>query len=131
MRVALLQGHRLKNNDNQTYQALMSLQCPRRVLISGTPIQNDLLEYYSLVNYVNPGLLGTAQEFKKRFENPILRSRDSSATADQQKLGEEKLKEMAGLVNKCIIRRTSALLTKYLPVSSPPHNMSLSRSSTS
>lgn len=40
------EGHRLKNSDNQTYQALSSLQCSRRVLISGTPIQNDLLEYY-------------------------------------------------------------------------------------
>ncbi|CAD5206385.1 unnamed protein product [Bursaphelenchus okinawaensis] len=110
------EGHRLKNSDNQTYQALTSLQCTKRVLISGTPIQNDLLEYYSLVNFVNPGMLGTAQEFKKKFENPILRGRDASATEDHQKVGEEKLQEMVALVNKCIIRRTSALLTKYLPI---------------
>uniref|UniRef100_A0A7E4VR40 DNA repair and recombination protein RAD54-like n=1 Tax=Panagrellus redivivus TaxID=6233 RepID=A0A7E4VR40_PANRE len=110
------EGHRLKNNDNQTYQALFGLNCKRRVLISGTPIQNDLLEYYSLVNFVNPGMLGTAQEFKKKFENPILRGRDADATPEHQKIGEEKLQEMAAIVNKCIIRRTSALLTKYLPV---------------
>jgi DNA repair and recombination RAD54-like protein len=35
---------------------------------------------------------------------------------DQQKAGEEKLQELLGLVNRCIIRRTSTLLTKYLPV---------------
>ncbi|CAI4225239.1 unnamed protein product [Auanema sp. JU1783] len=110
------EGHRLKNSDNLTYQALSGMKCVRRVLISGTPIQNDLLEYYSLVNFVNPGLLGSAQEFKKRFENPILRGRDGSATDVQQKLGEEKTKEMVSLVEKCIIRRTSALLTKYLPL---------------
>jgi len=52
------QGHRLKNNENQTYMALNSLQCQRRILLSGTPIQNDLLEYFSLVNFVNGGLLG-------------------------------------------------------------------------
>lgn len=110
------EGHRLKNSDNLTYQALSGLQCPRRVLISGTPIQNDLLEYFSLVNFVNPGLFGTASEFKKRFENPILRGRDGNATDEEQKKGEEATKEMITLVERCIIRRTSALLTKYLPV---------------
>ncbi|VDM54624.1 unnamed protein product [Angiostrongylus costaricensis] len=110
------EGHRLKNNDNLTYQALNGLQCCRRVLISGTPIQNDLLEYYSLVNFVNPGLFGSASEFRKRFENPILRGRDGNATEDEQKKGEETTREMVALVERCIIRRTSTLLTNYLPV---------------
>jgi len=39
----------------------MGLNAKRRVLLSGTPIQNDLLEYYSLVQFVNQGILGTAQ----------------------------------------------------------------------
>lgn len=53
------EGHRLKNCENQTYSALMGLKCKRRVLLSGTPIQNDLTEYYSLIHFVNPGILGT------------------------------------------------------------------------
>lgn len=61
-------------------------------------------------------MLGTAQEFKKKFENPILRGRDADATKERQELGEATLKEMSGIVSKCIIRRTSSLLTKYLPV---------------
>lgn len=56
------------------------------------------------------------QEFKRRFETPILRGRDADASPDVQKLGQERLKELADLVNRCIIRRTSALLTKYLPL---------------
>lgn len=55
------EGHRLKNSENQTYQSLINLKAKRRVLLSGTPIQNDLLEYFSLVHFVNQGLLGTAQ----------------------------------------------------------------------
>lgn len=53
------EGHRLKNCENQTYNALMNLKTKRRVLLSGTPIQNDLTEYFSLIHFVNPGMLGT------------------------------------------------------------------------
>jgi DNA repair and recombination RAD54-like protein len=110
------EGHRLKNSENQTYSALMGIQCRRRVLLSGTPIQNDLLEYFSLVHFVNEGLLGTAAEFRKRFENPILRGRDGAATEEAVVRGQASMAEMAGLVDSSIIRRTQALLTKYLPV---------------
>ena len=48
----------MKNSENQTYQALSGLRAERRVLLSGTPIQNDLLEYYSLVHFVNRDILG-------------------------------------------------------------------------
>lgn len=40
------EGHRLKNSENQTYQALMGLKAQKRVLLSGTPIQNDLVSIY-------------------------------------------------------------------------------------
>lgn len=110
------EGHRLKNHDNQTYQALMGLKCKRRVLLSGTPIQNDLLEYFSLIHFVNEGILGSSSEFRRRFENPILRGRDADASDQDHKKGVEKLEEMAAIVNKCIIRRTQALLSRYLPV---------------
>ncbi|XP_073498788.1 DNA repair and recombination protein RAD54-like [Phyllobates terribilis] len=110
------EGHRLKNSENQTYQALSRLQTLRRVLISGTPIQNDLLEYFSLVHFVSAGILGTAQEFKKRFEVPILKGRDADASPADRERGEEKLKELISLVNRCLIRRTSDILSKYLPV---------------
>lgn len=110
------EGHRLKNCENQTYQALTGLNCKRRILLSGTPIQNDLLEYFSLIHFVNRGILGTAQDFKRKFETPILRGRDSTATDSDHKKGQEKLQELATIVNRCIIRRTQALLTQYLPV---------------
>ncbi|XP_043247793.1 DNA repair and recombination protein RAD54-like isoform X2 [Colletes gigas] len=110
------EGHRLKNSENQTYQALINLKAKRRVLLSGTPIQNDLLEYFSLVHFVNQGLLGTAQEFRKQFEIPILRGQDAAATDAERNLAQERLSKLITIVNKCLIRRTSALLSKYLPL---------------
>jgi DNA repair and recombination RAD54-like protein len=96
--------------------ALNQLQCTKRILLSGTPIQNDLTEYFSLIHFVNGDMLGTASEFRKKFELPIMKGRDSGASDAEQKTGNEKLLELASIVNKCIIRRTQALLTKYLPV---------------
>ena len=106
----IMQGHRLKNSENQTYAALSNLKTKRRILLSGTPIQNDLLEYFSLVHFVNVGILGkwgnltastvhcpligTVSEFKKNFETPILRGRDASASDAVQKKGNEKLQEV-------------------------------------
>lgn len=110
------EGHRLKNGDSLTFNALNSLNCERRVILSGTPIQNDLSEYFSLLNFANPGLLGNRAEFRKNYELAILRGRDSLATDKEKEKGDAKLKELTELVQKFIIRRTNDILSKYLPV---------------
>ena len=49
------EAHRLKNDEAQTSQALASLACRKRVLLSGTPMQNDLVEFFAMSNFTNPG----------------------------------------------------------------------------
>ena len=110
------EGHRLKNGESQTFEALNGLNVSRRVILSGTPIQNDLSEYFSLLNFANPSLLGTRMEFRKQYELPILRGRDAAGTEADQLKGNERLAELLALVNKFIIRRTNDILSKYLPV---------------
>ena len=110
------EGHRLKNGDSQTFTALSSLNVQRRVILSGTPIQNDLSEYYSLLSFANPKLLGTRQEFRSKYELAILKGRDAMATELERQRGDEKLSELLATVNKFIIRRTNDILSKYLPV---------------
>ncbi|KAJ7509970.1 DNA repair protein, SNF2 family [Mycena galericulata] len=110
------EGHRLKNSDSLTFQSLNALDVKRRVILTGTPIQNDLSEYFSLLNFANPNFLGTKNDFRKNFENLIIRGRDSEASNDVKAESEKKLKELGGLVTKFIIRRTNDLLSKYLPV---------------
>ncbi|XP_021106446.1 DNA repair and recombination protein RAD54-like isoform X2 [Heterocephalus glaber] len=116
------EGHRLKNSENQTYQALDSLNTSRRVLISGTPIQNDLLEYFSLVHFVNSGILGTAQEFKKHFELPILKSRDAAASEADRQLGEERLQELISIVNRLTPLQTE-LYKRFLRQAKPAEEL--------
>ncbi|KAJ5482954.1 DNA repair protein rhp54 [Penicillium diatomitis] len=110
------EGHRLKNKESLTWMALNSLNVSRRVILSGTPIQNDLSEYFALLHFANPNLLGSQNEFRKRFEIPILRGRDAAGTEEDRKLGDERLRELSAIVNKFIIRRTNDILSKYLPV---------------
>ncbi|XP_015768244.1 PREDICTED: DNA repair and recombination protein RAD54-like, partial [Acropora digitifera] len=97
------EGHRLKNLESQTYLALDKLKTTKRILLSGTPIQNDLLEYFSLVHFVNGGILGSVSEFKKKFENPILRGRDADASDADHKRGTEKLVEVNNLQEFCVV----------------------------
>lgn len=110
------EGHRLKNKESLTWTALNTLNVSRRVILSGTPIQNDLSEYFALLNFANPDLLGSQNEFRKRFELPILKGRDAAGTEEERKRGDERLVELSGTVNKFIIRRTSDILSKYLTV---------------
>ncbi|ODV89174.1 hypothetical protein CANCADRAFT_27244 [Tortispora caseinolytica NRRL Y-17796] len=110
------EGHRLKNGDSLTFTALTELNVKRRVILSGTPIQNDLSEYFSLITFANPGLLGSRLEFRKNYELAILRGRDANCTEKEREIGEQKLTELNNIVSKFIIRRTNDLLTKYLPV---------------
>lgn len=70
-------------------------------------------EYFSLLNFANPDLLGSRQDFRKNFELGILKSRDADATDKQREEGEKKLGELSALVSKFIIRRTNDLLSKY------------------
>lgn len=109
------EGHRLKNCGSLTYTALNNINCSRRIILSGTPIQNDLTEYFALLNFANPGLLGTRLQFRKNFEIPILLSRDADATDKEVKRGKQQLLKLSEIVSKFIIRRTNDILSKYLP----------------
>ncbi|XP_033606258.1 DNA repair and recombination protein RAD54B isoform X3 [Cryptotermes secundus] len=109
------EGHRLKNTTIRTYALLYQLDCKRRILLTGTPIQNDLQEFYALVNFTNPGVLGSNTEFRKYFEEPILASRQPSADKDVINLGEQRATELNHCTSWFILRRTQEIIDKYLP----------------
>ena len=73
------------------------------------------MQFYAMVSFCNPGVLGTPSEFRRRFENPILAGREPDATDDAAKLGAERSAELSGIVNEFILRRTNSLLSEHLP----------------
>jgi len=109
------EGHRLKTAQNKSALAIKSLNTERRIILSGTPIQNDLAEFYTMVDFVNPGLLNKYTVFKREFETPILRSQQPSASAKDLEKGEARSEELANITGLFILRRTAEILSKYLP----------------
>lgn len=110
------EGHRLKSSQgNKTIDALRKLPCRRRVILTGTPVQNDLEEFFAVCDFVNPGCLNSLQSFRTVFANPIILSRDSNAPASVVKLGEARAKELSRISSKFVLRRTSTILERYLP----------------
>ncbi|XP_057691439.1 DNA repair and recombination protein RAD54B [Corythoichthys intestinalis] len=109
------EGHRLKNSSIKTSSALNSLSCTRRIILTGTPVQNDLQEFYAIIEFVNPGILGSTTAYRKVFEEPILRSRQPSCSQEDRILGEERAAELSRLTGMFILRRTQEIINRYLP----------------
>ncbi len=99
--------------ESQTWQALNTLQVQRRVILTGTPIQNDLTEYFALISFAIPNIFGDKNAFRKKYQHIIMRGRDADATDKERAECDAKLKEMGEVVSKFIIRRTNDLLSKY------------------
>ncbi|CUS08940.1 unnamed protein product [Tuber aestivum] len=109
------EGHRLKTEKNKSAQAIRGLKTKRRVILSGTPLQNDLHEYFIMVDFVNPGLLESYSTFRKEFENPIVRSRQPGASKKDVEKGKARNEELARLTKLFVLRRTAEILSTYLP----------------
>ncbi|KAJ2913251.1 hypothetical protein MD484_g7183, partial [Candolleomyces efflorescens] len=109
------EGHRLKSANNKTAAMFQSLRTRRRIILSGTPIQNDLSEFHAMTEFCNPGLLDEYATFRRVFENPILKSRAPGATTKEIEIGEARTEELLKIANSFVLRRDASLLRKHLP----------------
>lgn len=109
------EGHRLKTSKNKSAQAIKALATPRRIILSGTPIQNDLGEFFMMVDLVNPNLLSSSKKFAKEYAIPITKSRQPEATTKEVEKGEGMKEELVTLTGKFILRRNADILSQYLP----------------
>ena len=80
-RIALDEAQNIKTIDTKQTRAIRSLPARHRVALTGTPVENRLTELHSIMDFLNPGLLGPAATFKRCYARPIERYRDEHATA--------------------------------------------------
>ncbi|XP_003370251.1 7 transmembrane receptor [Trichinella spiralis] len=109
------EAHRLKNPMVRASYLIRQFPVERRLLLTGTPVQNNLQELYVLCDLANPGLLGEAAQFRASFEKPILASMSAQADEDDQIYGRWKGDELRQLVSTFLLRRTRQIMRRYLP----------------
>ena len=80
--VILDESQNIKNLSSQTAAAVLALRSQRRIAMSGTPVENNLGELYSLFRFLNPGFFGTEQNFVRRYQKPIQDDNDAEALRD-------------------------------------------------
>lgn len=86
--VILDEAQNIKNAATKQSSAARAMQASYRVALTGTPVENNVGDLWSIMEFLNPGLLGTASEFKRNFFLPIQSGGDSEAT--------ERLKRLTG-----------------------------------
>ncbi len=104
-RCAILdEAQNIKNPRAQRTRAAKRLKARFRLALTGTPIENSVTELWSIVDFVLPGLLGTAKEFERLFARPIMREQN-----------EERLQRLTEVVRPFLLRRLKAQVAPELP----------------
>ncbi|MDP9841338.1 DEAD/DEAH box helicase [Streptosporangium lutulentum] len=80
-RIVCDEAQAIKNSAAKQAQAVRSLPARSRFALTGTPVENHLAELWSIMEFCNPGLLGPARAFRQRYQEPIERHGDETATA--------------------------------------------------
>ncbi|MET7836792.1 DEAD/DEAH box helicase [Micromonospora sediminicola] len=102
--VILDEAQQIKNPEAMASRAAARLPATARIAMTGTPVENNLDELWSIVNVINPGLLGTRARFRQRFVVPIEQRRSARAVAT-----------LRTIVRPNLLRRTKDEVATDLP----------------
>ncbi|GER25917.1 helicase [Striga asiatica] len=105
------EAHLIKNWKSQRWQTLLNFNSKRRILLTGTPLQNDLMELWSLMHFLMPHIFQSHQEFKDWFSNPI-----SVMVEGQEKVNKEVVDRLHNVLRPFILRRLKRDVEKQLPM---------------
>ncbi|XP_058060545.1 transcriptional regulator ATRX homolog [Anopheles bellator] len=109
------EGHLLKNEKTSLSQVVTRISTLRRIVLTGTPIQNNMKEYYCMVQFVKPKLLGTYPEYLNRFVNPITNGQYTDSTSYDIQLMRKRAHVLHKLLDGCVQRRDYSVLSPFLP----------------
>uniref|UniRef100_A0A7N6BQH2 DNA helicase n=1 Tax=Anabas testudineus TaxID=64144 RepID=A0A7N6BQH2_ANATE len=109
------EGHILKNEASAVSKAMNSIRTRRRIVLTGTPLQNNLIEYHCMVNFIKENLLGSVKEFRNRFINPIQNGQCADSTPHDVRLMKKRAHILYEMLAGCVQRKDYTALTKFLP----------------
>lgn len=109
------EGHKIRNPDSDISLTCKKLKTPNRIILSGTPIQNNLNELWSLFDFIYPGKLGTLPVFQQQFVLPINTGGYANATNVQVQTGYKCAVALRDLISPYLLRRVKTDVAKDLP----------------
>ena len=109
------EGHLIKNPRAKTTIAVKRIPSNHRLILSGTPIQNNVLELWSLFDFLMPGFLGTEKVFQDRFAKPIAASRNAKSSSKEQERGALAIESLHKQVLPFLLRRLKEEVLEDLP----------------
>jgi TATA-binding protein-associated factor len=109
------EGHLIKNPKAKITQGVKNLKSNHRLILSGTPIQNNVLELWSLFDFLMPSFLGTEKVFLDRFAKPIAASRFSKSSSKEQEAGALAIEALHKQVLPFLLRRLKEEVLNDLP----------------
>ncbi|XP_059610592.1 helicase ARIP4 [Phlebotomus argentipes] len=109
------EGHRIKNSHASISVALKQIKSRRRIVLTGYPLQNNLMEYWCMVDFVRPNYLGTKTEFANMFERPIQNGQCIDSTPNDIKLMRYRAHVLHSLLLGFVQRRSHMVLQCSLP----------------
>jgi transcriptional regulator ATRX len=113
--VVLDEGHKIKNAETGVVQALSKLKTPRRIVLSATPLQNNLNEYFSMVSFIKPQFLGSDEEFSSLFANPIKNGQYLTSTELQIDTMRERSFILYSTLEPFVCRSKTSIIDQFLP----------------
>merc|ERR1719331_982500 len=108
------EGHILKNIKSAISATMNRISTKRRIILTGTPLQNNLSEYFAMVDFVKPKLLGTFNEFKNRFVNPITNGQSLDSTDRDVRVMKKRAFILNDLLKGCLQRLDYNVLVPFL-----------------
>ncbi|XP_033321370.1 histone acetyltransferase 1 [Megalopta genalis] len=109
------EGHVIKNGKTKSAKATKRLHANHRLILSGTPVQNDVLELWSLFDFLMPGFLGTEKQFAAKYSRPILACREPKAGPKEQEAGALAMEALHRQVLPFLLRRNKEDVLQDLP----------------
>lgn len=109
------EGHIIRNSKSKVTLAVKQLKAEHRLILSGTPIQNNVLELWSLFDFLMPGFLGTERQFQSTYGKPILAARDAKCSAKEAEAGALAMEALHKQVMPFLLRRTKDEVLADLP----------------
>lgn len=109
------EGHIIKNSKSKITAAVKQLKTEHRLILSGTPIQNNVLELWSLFDFLMPGFLGTERQFQATYGKPLLAAKDSKCSAKDAEAGVLAMEALHKQVMPFLLRRTKDEVLSDLP----------------